>query len=136
MKIMFCHDGSQRAQKALEKTVDCFKLLKPEILLLCVVEDIVDMSSGDDRIAEKYKQERSEAMHKVAAWLADNGLEVHAILATGDPRRMIVEAVQKLSPDMVVIARKEKSMLADAFSKSISSYLAKNVGCHLMLSSF
>jgi nucleotide-binding universal stress UspA family protein len=65
--------------------------------------------------------------------VAGNGLEVHVILASGDPRRMIVEAVEKNSPDIVVIARKEKNKLESVFSKSVSAYLIKNAGCHLMV---
>jgi nucleotide-binding universal stress UspA family protein len=133
MKIMFCHDGSERAQKALEKTVEYFKLLKPDIVLMCVVEDILDASVEDNKIIEEYKQEHSEVIHKAAEWVAANGMEVHVILATGNPRRMIVEAVQKQLPDIVVVARKERSTLESVFFKSISAYLVKNVGCHLMI---
>ncbi len=133
MKVMFCHDCSERAQKALEKTVEYFKLLKPDIVLMCVVEDILDTSSEEQRIIEEYRQEHSEVIHKAAEWVAGNGLEVHVILATGNPRRMIVEAVQKQLPDIVVVARKEKSTLASVFHESISAYLVKNVGCHLMI---
>jgi nucleotide-binding universal stress UspA family protein len=133
MKIMFCHDGSERAQKALEKTVEYFKLLKPDIVLMCVAEDILDASSEDERINEEYRQELSEVIHKAAEWVMGNGLEVHVIMATGKPRKMIVETVQKQLPDIVVVARKERSALASVFQNSVSAYLVKNVGCHLMI---
>ncbi len=133
MKIMYCHDGTERAQRALEKTVEYFKALNPEILLMCVAEDILDTSLEDERITEEYKKEHSDVMHEAAEWVAGNGLEVHVMLASGDPRHMIVEAVEKQSPDIVVVARKEKSAMAGVFSKSLSAYLVKNVGCHLMI---
>ncbi len=133
MKIMFCHDGSERSQRALEKTVEYFNPLKPDIVLLCVVEDILDTSSEDERINEEYRQEHSEVIQKAAEWVASNGLEVHVILATGKPRQMIVKTAEKQLPDIVVVVRKEKSALESVFFKSISAYLVKNVGCHLLI---
>ena len=133
MKIMFCHDGAERTQKALEKTVEYFKPLKPDMVLMCVAEDVLDTSLEDERITDEYKKEHSDVMHEAAEWVVGNGLEVHVILASGDPRRMIVEAVEKQSPDIVVVARKEKSELAGVFSRSLSAYLVKHVGCHLLI---
>ncbi len=133
MKIMFCHDGSEKAQKALEKTVEYFKPLKPDMVLMCVAEDVLDASLMDETISDEYKKEHSEVTHGAAEWVAGNGLEVHVMMASGDPRHMIVEAVEKQSPDIVVVARKEKSSMAGVFSKSLSAYLVKNVGCHLLI---
>jgi nucleotide-binding universal stress UspA family protein len=133
MKIMFCHDGSEKAQKALEKTVEYFKPLKPDMVLMCVTEDVLDASLEDGRITEEYKKEHNDVIHESAEWVAGNGLEVHVMMASGDPRHMIVEAVEKQSPDIVVVARKEKSSMAGVFSKRLSAYLVKNVGCHLLI---
>ncbi len=133
MKIMFCHDGTEKAQKALEKTVGYFKPLKPDMVLMCVAEDVLDASLEDERITEEYKKEHSEVIHGAAEWVAGNGLEVHVMLATGDPRRMIVAAIEKQSPDIVVVARREKSAIEGVFKKSVSAYLVKNVGCHLLI---
>jgi nucleotide-binding universal stress UspA family protein len=133
MKIMFCHDGSEGAQKALERTIDYFKPKKPDLVLLCVAEDILDASLEDDRITVEYEKEHSEILHRSAEWVAGNGLEVHVMLAHGDPRKMIVEAAKKQSPDVVVVARKERSGLEGVFHKSVSSYLVKNIDCHLLI---
>jgi nucleotide-binding universal stress UspA family protein len=134
MKIMFCHDGSERAQKALEKTVEYFNPLNPDIVLFfCTTEDIRDTSSEDERITKEYRQEHGDIIDNAAKWVAGNGLEVHVMLASGDPRQKIVEAIEKQLPDIVVVARKERSTLESVFQNSISAYLVKNVGCHLMI---
>ncbi len=133
MKIMFCHDCSEKAQKTLKKTIEYFKLLKPEIVLLCVTQDVRDASLAGDRTNDECEKECTQIIHESAKWVAGNGLKVHVMLATGDPRRMIVESVEKQSPDFVVVARKEKSTLESVFHKSISAYLVKNAGCHLMI---
>ena len=133
MKIMFCHDGSEKAQKTLEKTVEYFKPLQPDIVLFCVSEDCLDTSLAGDITTEEYENEYGDIIHNAAEWVAGNGLEVHVMLASGDPRQMIVKAIEKQSPDFVAIARKEKSTLESAFHKSISAYLVKNAACHLMI---
>jgi len=133
MKIMFCHDGADRGHRALEMAVDYFKPLKPEMVLLCVVDDVVDASMEVDAITDVYREECRDVLDRSAKWVMKNGLEVDVVMASGDPRRMIVEAIGRKSPDVVVIARKEKSEAESVFRRSVSAHLVKNAGCHLFI---
>jgi len=133
MQIMFLHDGSGRGQDALEMAVGYFKVLKPEITLVCVGDDVGDASMEVDAITQEYEQERKDIIRKAAEWVTDNGLEVHVIQAIGDPRKMILEAIKKKSPDIVVVARRSKNAIESVFRKSISAYLVKNASCHLFI---
>lgn len=133
MRIMYCHDGTDSAQGALERVVNFFKGTKPEMILVSVAEDVLDASLEDERITGEYESERSELLRKSAEWVTEQGLEVDVLLATGDPRKMIVEAIKKKTPDICVVARKEKSAIESVFQKSLSAYLVKNAGCHLFI---
>jgi nucleotide-binding universal stress UspA family protein len=133
MKIMFCHDGTERGQESLERALNVFKCDKPDVILLCVAEDVLDASLEDETITEEYQAEQSAVMRQAAEKVAGAGLEVDVMLATGDPRKMILEAIGKKSPDIVIIARKEKSAMEGVFRKSLSAYLVKNAGCHLFI---
>ncbi|MFQ5586707.1 MAG: universal stress protein [Thermodesulfobacteriota bacterium] len=130
MKIMYCHDGSERGQASLDKALDIFKCDRPDVILLCVAEDVLDASLVDDAISEEYESEQKAVMRKAAERVAGAGLEVDVIMATGEPRQMIMEAIAKQSPDIVIVARREKSAI---FHKSVSAYLVKNAGCHLFI---
>jgi len=123
MNIMVCHDGSGRAHKALEKTVAYFKAQKPDIMLLTVAEAPLDASIENEEIFEKWKGERYDVLREEASWVADHGLEVDAILAVGDPRTMILEAINKKSPDLVVVSRRGRSEIGRMRLGSVSSYL-------------
>jgi len=133
MKIMYCHDGTESAQQSLEKAIGFFKALKPEVVLVCVAEDVLDASLEDETIANEYEAEQSAVLRKAAEWVAGNGLDVDVMMASGDPRKMIVGAIEKKSPDIVVLARKERSAQEGVFRKSLSAYLIKNVGCDLFI---
>jgi len=133
MKIMFCHDGSDHANQSMVRAVSYFKPLKPDIVLLCVSEDILDASLEADAITEEYTSELGEVVRQAAEWLTGNGLEVDVMMANGEPRQMIIEAIEKKLPDIVAIARREKSLMESVFRKSISAYLVKNAGCDLMI---
>jgi nucleotide-binding universal stress UspA family protein len=133
MKIMFCHDGTDHANLAMVRAVNYFKPLKPDVVLLCISEDVLDASLEADAITDEYESELRKVLNQAGEWLSGNGLEVDVMMASGDPRQLIIEAIKKKSPDIVIVARREKSRLESVFRKSISAYLVKNAGCDLMI---
>jgi nucleotide-binding universal stress UspA family protein len=87
----------------------------------------------NEEIFEKEKEECQSELKKTADWVAGYGLDVNVILAYGDPRQMIMDAINNKNPDIVVVARQKKSVLESAFRKSISAHLIKNAGCKLLI---
>ena len=133
MKILFCHDGTDRGHEALERAVNHFKGQKPDMVLLCVSDSVGDASMELDAISEEYENEHKEVMRRSAGWVTSQGLEVDVMLASGDPRKMIMQAIEKKDPDIVVISRREKSTIESVFRKSVSAYLVKNAACNLFI---
>lgn len=133
MKILFCHDGTERGHEALERAVNHFEGRKPDMILLCVSDSVGDASMELDAISEEYEKEHKEVLRRSAGWVTSKGLEVDVMLASGDPRKMITQAIEKKNPDIVVIARREKSTIESVFRKSVSAYLVKNASCHLFI---
>jgi nucleotide-binding universal stress UspA family protein len=133
MKIMICHDGSQRSQDALEKTVALFKVQKPEIILITVVEEPLDATSMEEQSFEKWRSRRDEDLKKAAKWVAEHGLDVDAILAIGDPRKMILEAADNKNPDMLVVARRGTGILDKMVLGSVSAYLVRHAECPVLV---
>lgn len=133
MKIMVCIDGSDKSKMALEKTVDMFKPQKPYIYLVTVVEEPLDATSMDEVSFEKWKASRSAELREAAAWTAEHGLDVDAILAIGDPRKMIVEAVVNKNPDILVVARRGGGVLDNMVLGSVSAYLVRHAHCPVLV---
>ncbi|MBI1911226.1 MAG: universal stress protein [Deltaproteobacteria bacterium] len=133
MKIMVCHDGSKRSQDALEKTVELFKSQKPEIILISVVEEPLDATSMDEESFEKWRSKRDGELRKAAEWVVTHGLDVDAILAVGDPRKMILEAAGTKNPDMLVVARRGSGILDKMILGSVSAFLVRHAECPVLV---
>ena len=105
MKLLICHDGSENAQSALEKSIAMFGRERPEIILVTVVEEPADASSHDEAAFEELRARREATLKQAAEWVTKQGLDVVVVVAVGigDPRKMLVEAVSKKKPDLVVI---------------------------------
>jgi len=136
MKILMCHDGSEIAQSALEKSIAMFKSGKPEIILVTVAEEPADASSYDEAAFEEWRAEREADLKKAADWVVKQGLDVDAIMAIGDPRKMLVEAVKKKQPDIVVIASRPPAggVRFGNITVSVSDYLIHHItGCPVLV---
>jgi len=129
MKMLVCHDGSEAAQSALEKSVAMFRSEKPEIILVTVAEEPADASSYDEAAFEEWRAEREAGLKEAAEWAVEQGLDVDAIMAIGDARKMLVEAVRKKKPDIVVIASRppQGGVRFGNVTVSVSDYVIHHV---------
>lgn len=129
MKMLVCHDGSEIAQSALEKSVAMFKSEKPEIILVTVVEEPADASSYDEAAFEEWRAEREADLNEAAEWVTKQGLDVDAVMAVGDSRKMLVEAIRRKAPDIVVIASRppQGGMRFGNVTVSVSDYVIHHV---------
>lgn len=133
MKIMVCHDGSKSAQTALEKTVSLFKSQKPELILLTVVEEPLDATSVDEDSFEKWRNKRDEDLKKAAEWVAGHGVDVDALLAVGDPRKMILQAAKAKDVDMLVVAKRGTSAIEQMVLGSVSAFIVRHAHCPVLV---
>lgn len=133
MKIMVCHDGSVNAQKALDQAVELFKASKPEIILVSVVEGAADASMINEEIFEKQRDERRSELKQIAARLAESCCDVDVVLATGDARQMLLEAVNQKNPDILVIGKRGGGVLKEMVLGSVSAYLVRHAKCPVLV---
>lgn len=126
MKIMICYDGSEGSHRAMEQTVSYFKALSPEIILVTVVEPPLDASLENEEVFERWRNNRHDELMDASKWIAEHGLEVDAILAVGDPRKMLIDAIDKKSPDLVVAARRGKTEMEKMILGSVSAFLVRH----------
>lgn len=131
MKILICHDGSERAQSALEQSVELFKPGKPEVILVTVIEEPADASSRADAVFEELRANREADLQQAAEWVTRQGLDVEVLVAVGvgDPRRMLVAAVAKKKPDVVVITCRppKGGVRFGRVTVSVSDYLIHHI---------
>ena len=129
MKMLMCHDGSEIAQSALEKSIAMFKSEKLEVILVTVVEEPADASSYDEAAFEEWRAKREADLKVAADWVVSHCCDVDAIVAIGDPRKMLVEAIKKKKPDIVVIASRppQGGVRFGNITVSVSDYLIHHI---------
>ncbi len=131
MKMLVCHDGSERAQSALEKSVAMFKRERPEIVLVTVIEEPADASSQVDTAFEELRAQREADMQRAAEWVTEQGLDVEVLVAVGvgDSRKMLVAAIGKKKPDVVVITCRppKGGVRFGRVTVSVSDYLIHHI---------
>ena|SRR3989338_10449351 len=136
MKMLVCHDGSGISQSALESSIAMFKGVKPEIILATVVEEPADASSYDEASFEKLRAEKEADLKKAAEWVVKQGLNVDAVMAIGDPRKMLVEAIKKKNPDLVVVTSRppKGGVRFGNITVSVSDYVIHHVAdCPILI---
>lgn len=150
MNIMVAYDNSTNAKQALDKTLQMFAALKPKITLVGVVEDVLGSSGvNEDRYLE-FKHDFSEGLREAAQTLNELGISAEVLLAEGDPRKMILQAVKNKQPDLLVIARHSEKVDSNIIGKTldvwvdefnfmtfgdVSSFLTRRAPCPVLIQS-
>src|SRR5690554_1376784 len=123
MNIMVAYDNSTNAKQALDKTLQMFAALKPKITLVGVVEDVLGSSGvNEDRYLE-FKHDFSEGLREAAQTLNELGISAEVLLAEGDPRKMILQAVKNKQPDLLVIARHSEKVDSNIIRKTLDAWV-------------
>ncbi|MBE9529595.1 MAG: universal stress protein [Proteobacteria bacterium] len=132
-RIMVCYDGSEHAKEALETTLVQFKGAKPEIIVVTVVEPPLDATGFEEKDFREWSTKRDEDLRSAAERVLDFDLDADAILAVGDPRKMIVETAEQKSPDLVVITRRGAGLLGKMALGNVSSYIISHINIPVLV---
>lgn len=150
MHIMIAYDNSTNAKQALEKTLQMFVTLKPKITLISVIEDVLGSSGVNEECYLEFKHDFSESVREAAQTLNELGIDTEVMIAEGDPRKMILQAVKNKKPDLLVIARHSEKADSNIIGKtldawvdefsfmtfgSVSSFLTRRAPCPVLIQS-
>ncbi len=123
MNIMIAYDNSTNAKQALDKTLQMFAALKPNITLVGVVEDVLGSSGVNEERYLDFKHDFSEGLREAAQTLNELGISAEVLLAEGDPRKMILQAVKNKQPDLLVIARHSEKIDSNIIGKTLDAWV-------------
>lgn len=148
MQIMIAYDDSRNAKLALTQVISMFRKLEPIILLVSVVENPGDSTDANSALFDQEEAELKQGLNTAMEFCKKEGLIAQAILAEGDPRKMILAATKKHTPDLLVVARHSHQPDAGFIAKSltyfidevdymtfgkVSAFLARRAECPLLI---
>ncbi|SHE78931.1 Nucleotide-binding universal stress protein, UspA family [Modicisalibacter ilicicola DSM 19980] len=148
MKIMIAYDGSRNAKLALAQIIDMFRPMKPSLLLVGVAENPRDATDANESLFQEEYDELKRALEEGVAFAQKEEFEAETLLAEGDARKGLLQATQKKTPDLLVIARHshkpDGGIIAQSLTYfvdeldymtfgSVSSFLARRAECPLLI---
>jgi len=148
VKIMIAYDGSRNARLALAQTITMFGKLEPELILVSVAENPRDITSSNEALFQQEVEEQKEHIREALTLCKNENMRAKDMMLEGDPRKMLLYAADKVSPDMLVIARHSDQQDGGFIARSltyfvdeldymtfgkVSSFLARRIQCPLLV---
>lgn len=136
MKILVAHDGSAKADKALDTAADIAGKFGASVVVVNVVPDLCLSSEeiGEEScelVSRSLSDEAGGAMRKVTARLAGKGVQAELLVKEGRPADVILDVADAIDADLIVIGSTGKHgamrMLMGSVSSRVAEYAARNV---------
>lgn len=125
-------DGSEESEQALEHALET--LSPARITLLHVVNPVSSFGYSDDehfdfetyREQTEQQQERGEQLlEQYREVAADRDVDVETLLRTGQPARVILEAIEELDVDQVVMGSRGRSGIGRVLFGSVAETVTR-----------
>ena len=125
-KILVCVDFSDGTQKLLGEAATLAKAFESSVYVNFVASPNEDSGSQEEEDMAKDYPEECDALSALAGQLRSEGIDAHALLATGVPSEAIVQEAKKLSADLVVMGTHGKGLVAGTFIGSVSQGVVRH----------
>lgn len=138
MKILLCVDSSEHSTAAVQAVASQFRPQETEVVVVHVLQPIAISAAPqmDPMYTPELQQEGSEAkklVERVAAELRGAGFRAEAILAKGDVRETIADAVEKWHTDLIVVGSRGKGGLRRLLLGSVAEFVARHAPCSVLI---
>ena len=141
-KILVAYDAGKLSQKALETAMEIARSEKSEIFVITSIKipdyillnmsfgtDIGVLDNVDNLVHENYQRKLEEAAETVKK----EGIPVQTVYFKDKPGEAVVSFAEKEGVDLIVIGSKNYQGLDKALLGSVSSYVAQNAQCAVMI---
>lgn len=136
MKILVAHDGSAKADKALDVAAGIAGKSGGSVVIVNVVPDLC-LSSEEigtescELVSRSLTDEAGGAMRKVEARLAERGVVAELLVKDGRPADAILDAADEVDADLIVVGSTGKHgalrMLLGSVSSRVAEYSTRSV---------
>ena len=121
-KILVPVDGSENANRALEKAVAMAKDSSSAVTAIYVMEKPPTVYVQSQKVLDECE-----------ALAASQGLKIEAVTAQGEPAGTIVGYAEKGEFDMIVMGSRGRGKITEAVLGSVSSKVLKDAKCPVVI---
>jgi nucleotide-binding universal stress UspA family protein len=138
MKILLAHDGSDHAEKALERAAGITKKTNAELTVIAVTPDLcfpsAELSLSEcDTMAKAFAKETEGVLKRVVDTLASQGVTAKTVLENGHVVDKILETAESIGADLIVLGSRGRHGATRLFLGSISSKIAEHAKCDVLI---
>jgi nucleotide-binding universal stress UspA family protein len=133
-KIVVGYDGTEPADRALERAAELAKAFDGELIVTSVAPVMVSVQRGMGAIdpidsPEAHQRELVEAQQK----LAGKGVKVQYQPAIGEPAETIVEVAEQVGADLIVVGTREPNLIRRLLGTSVSESVQRHAHCDVLI---
>lgn len=121
--IVVGYDGSEAAQRALERAGYLATLTKAKVVVTSAVPVVVGEFSGVP----------GEELREAEGRLAEQGITPELIEAAGDPAEAIALVAEQQKADLIVVGTREPSLVERLIGGSVSESLQRRAHCDVLI---
>jgi nucleotide-binding universal stress UspA family protein len=136
MKLLVAHDGSEQADKALDRAVNLALLAKGSVVVLSVVPDLCMMEIGDDDCKKMYKimtEESEKRLNALKDDLSKKGIQMESEVKFGNAAETILKTCNDRKIDIVVIGSHGRHGAKKFLLGSVSSKVVDHAPCDVLV---
>lgn len=135
MKIFMAHDGSEHADRALERAAEIAERFDASLSVVMVAVD--DPSGGTSEQAQDMGAPGLDIckmlLSRVTEWLSSKWIMAESVVEQGRPQDRILATAESMGADMIVIGSRgcdgDKKLLLG----SVSSKIAEQATCDVLI---
>lgn len=136
MHILVAHDGSEQAEKALQRAAVIASLSQSQLIVLSVVPDLCMMEISDDDCKSMYKIMTEESEKRLAAVKDDlikKGVEMETAVLFGNAADIIISTCAGRKIDLVVVGSHGRHGARKFLLGSVSSRVVDHAPCDVLV---
>jgi nucleotide-binding universal stress UspA family protein len=133
-RIVLGYDGSESAERALERTRELARALDAYVVVVSVARALVPVSHGIGPIdpTDPPELHREELLQAQAA-LDEQGIGADYVVGLGDPADVLLQAAEERRADMIVVGTSEPGLISRILGLSVSETVQRRAHCDVLI---
>lgn len=135
-RILVGLDGSEAAQRALERTLDLAALCGAEVVVVSVEEKLPAYAATVGEVQEEERYEHRyfrQLQHEAQRSAAARGIPVHLKVVPGHPAQVLARLASDRGCDLVVLGHTGHSRLHHLFLGSTADRVVERAHCAVLV---